>query len=241
MAALGSEDPRPARKRARFQEILAAAWEVANEQGLAALSLGEVARRVGLRQPSLYAYIDSKMGLYDAMFAQAARALMDKVMAQSYSGDPRQAVRQIAEVLFDFRPADPAGGQLLFLRTIPGFEPSPESYAIAQEFFAFTVDKLTAAGVTDPADVDIFTAIIGGLANSQASNEPGGDRWTRHLGTVLGMFFRHIDDKAHATAEARTAIDKVKTPSAGRARPATGGTSNRRRPAASPSSGGGPS
>ncbi len=230
MAALGSEDPRPARKRARFEGILAAAWDVANEQGLAALSLGEVARRVGLRQPSLYAYIDSKMGLYDAMFAQAARILMDRVLEQSYSSDPRTAVRQIAEVLFDFRPANPAAGQLLFLRTIPGFEPSAESYAIAQEFFAFTVDKLTAAGVTDPADVDIFTAIIGGLSNSQASNEPGGDRWTRHLGTVLGMFFRHIDDKTAAGPRRKTST--VKNPSAGRARPATAGTSNRRRPAA---------
>ena len=240
VAALGSEDPRPARKRARFEEILAAAWDVANEQGLAALSLGEVARRVGLRQPSLYAYIDSKMGLYDAMFAQAARILMDRVLAKSYSSDPREAVRQVAEVLFDFRPANPAGGQLLFLRTIPGFEPSAESYAIAQEFLAFTVDKLTAAGVTEPADVDIFTAIIGGLSNSQASNEPGGDRWTRHLGTVLGMFFRHIDDKTAAGGTGQ-AIGKVLDPSAGRSRPAIAGTSNGRHPAAAPSSGGGPS
>jgi len=235
MVALGSEDPRPARKRARFQEILSAAWDVANEQGLAALSLAEVARRVGLRQPSLYAYIDSKMGLYDAMFAQAARALMDNVMAQSYSSDPRQAVRQTAEVLFDFQPANPAGGQLLFQRTIPGFEPSPESYAIAQEFFAFTGDKLTAAGVTDPADVDIFTAIIGGLGNSQASNEPGGDRWTRHLATVLGMFFRHIDDKTAAAAGTRKKTNTVKTPPTGPARPATAGTNKRRHSAAPPS------
>lgn len=231
-------DPRPARKQARFQEILAVAWDVANEQGLAALSMGEVARRVGIRQPSLYAYVDSKMGLYDAMFGQAARALMDKVMAVSYSDDPRQAVRQIAEVLFEYRPANPAGGQLLFLRTIPGFQPSTESYAIAQEFLAFTVDKLTAAGVTDPADVDIYTAIVGGLANSQASNEPGGDRWTRHLDTVLGMFFRYIDDKAATGARGKrlvTGPSTTKNAPSGRARPAATGTTRRRRSAVPPS------
>ena len=231
-------DPRPARKQARFQEILAVAWDVANEQGLAALSMGEVARRVGIRQPSLYAYVDSKMGLYDAMFGQAARALMDKVMAVSYSDDPRQAVWQIAEVLFEYRPANPAGGQLLFLRTIPGFQPSTESYAIAQEFLAFTVDKLTAAGVTDPADVDIFTAIVGGLANSQASNEPGGDRWTRHLDTVLVMFFRYIDDKAAAGARGKrlvTGPSTTKNSPTDRARPAAAGTTRRRRSAVPPS------
>jgi len=49
-------DPRPARRQARYEEILAAAGDIAAEQGLSAVSLHEVARAVGLRQPSLYAY-----------------------------------------------------------------------------------------------------------------------------------------------------------------------------------------
>ncbi len=58
-----SADPRPGRRAARFERILSAAWSIAEEQGLAGVSLREVARRVGLRQPSLYAYIDSKSAL----------------------------------------------------------------------------------------------------------------------------------------------------------------------------------
>ena len=84
-------------------------------------------------------------------------------------------------------------GQLLFERTIPGFEPSPSSYAFAQEFLAFNTDLLVAAGVTSPADVDIFTALVGGLFTQQQTNEPGGDRWIRHLDAVLEMFFAHVD------------------------------------------------
>jgi len=218
------------------------AWDVATEQGLAALSMGEVARRVGIRQPSMYAYVDSKMDLYDAMFAQAARALMDKVTAVSFASDPRQAVRQLIESLYEFTALDPVASQLLFLRTIPGFEPTAESYAVAVEFFVLTRDKLTAAGVTDPADVDIYTALFGGLIRQQETNEPGGDRWTRHLDTVLGMFFRYIDDKAATGGAGKrpaTRPTTTKNPPASRGRPAPTGTS-RRPPTAPPSPPGGP-
>jgi hypothetical protein len=95
--------------------------------------------------------------------------------------------------LWDFVSQNPAAGQLLFERTIPGFEPSPSSYAFAQEFLAFNTDLLVAAGVTSPADVDIFTALVGGLFTQQQANEPGGDRWIRHLDVVLAMFFAHVD------------------------------------------------
>jgi AcrR family transcriptional regulator len=186
-------DPRPARRQARFDNILTTAWSVAAEQGLAAVSLHEVARRVGLRQPSLYAYIDSKAALYDAMFAQAAKALLDHVKSGAYSNDPRQAVREMCLALWDFADDHPIESQLLFERTVPGFEPSPASYAYAQDFLRYNTDLLVAAGATDPGDVDIFTALIGGLLNQQQANEPGGDRWMRHLDAVLEMFFEHVD------------------------------------------------
>ena len=116
--------------------------------------------------------------------------------------------------MLDFITNNPAPSQLLFERTIPGFEPSPASYAYAyaQEYLAFTVDLLRAAGVTDPGDIDIFVAIIGGLFNTQQTNEPGGDRWTRHLDTVLAMLFAHVDGLIPAgtspPSEARKATTK---------------------------------
>lgn len=69
----------------------------------------------------------------------------------------------------------------------------PASYALAVDFQAWVIGRLAAAGVRDPADVDIYTALIGGLIEQQIANDPGGDRWTRHLQTVLTMFFAHID------------------------------------------------
>src|SRR5215212_4732313 len=70
--------PSPAQRRQRNREemraaILEAARAVMREQGVAALSLREVARRVHMQAPSLYAYFPSKMALYDALFLLAVR------------------------------------------------------------------------------------------------------------------------------------------------------------------------
>lgn len=193
MARTTSEDPRLARRRARLESVLEAAWAMAREDGLAAVSLHEVARRVGIRQPSLYAYVDSKAGLYDAMFAQAAAAMLRDVSTAPYPSSPREAVVELSRRIVEFATADTARYQLLFLRTVPGFEPRLDSYALAVQLQEWMVERLRAAGMDDPADVDVYTALIAGLVVQQASNDPGGDRWTRHLETVLSIFFAHLD------------------------------------------------
>jgi AcrR family transcriptional regulator len=188
-------DPRVARRQARVAEILDAAWRIARAEGLAAVSLHEVARQVGLRQPSLYGYFPSKAGLYDAMFAQAYRALIDEVAAAPVASDPRRRVVDVSRVILQFNAADAARQQLLFHRTIPGFTPSAESYALARQFLDGIVDLLHDAGVTKAADVDIYTAFVAGLGAQQIANDPGGNRWTKRLDVVLAMFFAHVDAK----------------------------------------------
>ena len=145
MTRLADGDPRPARRQARYEEILAAAWDIAAEQGLSGVSLHEVARTVGLRQPSLYAYIESKSALYDAMFAQAARRLLEHARSWSYADDARPAVRDSCSALLDFIVHNPPASQLLFERPSRASKPSPASYAYAEEYLAFSVDLLRAA------------------------------------------------------------------------------------------------
>ena len=72
---------RESRREAAIATILEAAWALARRDGVAALSLSEVARTVGMKPPSLYSYFESKVALYDAMFAQGYRefvALMSR-------------------------------------------------------------------------------------------------------------------------------------------------------------------
>src|SRR4051812_42209889 len=81
------------RREARIAEIIAAAWKLAREQGIGGLSLHALARKVGIRQPSLYAYFDSKHALYDALFADGNRQLRERLDGLALPREPRPAVK----------------------------------------------------------------------------------------------------------------------------------------------------
>jgi AcrR family transcriptional regulator len=195
VAPVVAPDRRQQRRGAKLAVILDAAWTLGRRDGLAAISLRDLADAVGLRQPSLYVYFDSKLGLYDAMFADGWRQFLD-VVRHDYPGDPRAALAQFVAECVQFSSDDVVRHQLLLQRTIPGFEPSAESFAVALEFYEFGSQLIAHAGITEPADLDIFTALVNGLAHQQVANDPGGDRWVRLAGRSVSMFLTEIDDRA---------------------------------------------
>ncbi len=171
---------RQERREATTRRILDAAWALSRERGLTGWTLRDLAAAVGMRAPSLYGYVDSKNALYDALFADGyARLIERETEPDGDVGSPRERVRLAAHRYVDFSVEDAARFHLLFLRTVPGFEPSPESYALAQRSLAAFTDLLASAGVEDPADVDLWTAVLTGLASQQVSNDPGGSRWSK--------------------------------------------------------------
>ena len=149
-------------------------------------------RRVGIRQPSLYGYVTSKLDLYDAMFAQAYEQLLARLAAAPSDGTPKEQLVRLSRTVLDFVVENPPRQQLLFQRTIPGFEPSPASYALARRLIDQCVRLLSALGAGTQAHIDVYTALVAGLGNQQVANDPGGDRWTRHLEAVLDMFLDHF-------------------------------------------------
>ncbi len=171
---------------------MAEAWALARRDGLAAISLRDLADQVELRQPSLYAYFDSKLALYDAMFADGNRQLIETVTALSEGDDPHEALVELVEEITRFSAADTVRHQLLFQRTIPGFEPSADSYAVAEDFYAIGQRRLAAAGVSDSGDIDLFTALVSGLAHQQVANDPGGDRWVRLSRRTVDMYLDEV-------------------------------------------------
>jgi AcrR family transcriptional regulator len=209
-------DRRGRRREAKRATILAEAWTLAHRDGLAAISLRDLADRVDLRQPSLYAYFDSKLDLYDQMFADGNRQLLELVRSLAPSDDPRDALVELTEALVRFSTEDVVRHQLLFQRTIPGFEPSPASYALAVEFYEIARQRLTAAGGSDPSDVDIFSALVSGLAHQQVANDPGGDRWVRLAGRAVDMFLTDVDrrqlSRIQPSRTPKGRIQKVSTP-----------------------------
>ncbi len=188
MSVEPTRDRRAERRESTRAEILDAAWELARAQGLAGLSLRDVARRIGMRPPSLYWYFDSKHAIYDAMFAEGNRQLLARLAEQDWPADPRALLRLAARVFVEFSAEDVERYQLLFQRTIPDFEPSPGSYALAVQVLEQMRARFAAAGLSDPAQFDLWTALAAGLAAQQTSNDPGGDRWLRLVDEAVDMY-----------------------------------------------------
>ena len=181
------------RRNRRNEQILAAAWDIAADQGLGAVSLHEVARRVGIKQPSLYGYVSSKLDLFDVMFRQAYEQLLDRLDAAPPIGTTREQLLRLSRVVLDFVVENPPRQQLLFQRTIPGFEPSEASYALALRLVDRARALLSALGKGTQAHLDVYTALIAGLGSQQIANDPDGDRWSRHLETLLDIVLDHFD------------------------------------------------
>ena len=171
--------------------IVESAWELAREHGIAGVSLHALAREVGMRQPSLYAYFDSKLALYDAMFADGNRDLLERLDVVKLPRDPRTALKVFLAEFVSFALEDAARYELLFERHVPGFTPSPTSYALAQDVLGRVHKLINDAGVTEQGDVDCVIAIVAGLMEAQMSNDPGGNRWIRHLNRLVDLY---VDD-----------------------------------------------
>ena len=126
--------------------------------------------------------------------------------------DPRAIVRRASRVFFDFSVANPARYQLMIQRTIPGFEPSAESYAPAVRTLEHSRRLMNEIGVTDPDDFDIWISLLGGLVNQQLANDPGGTRWSALLDRAVdfwadgvGLPPSPVDQKAAPRRRSRTA------------------------------------
>jgi len=185
-------DRRRDRHEATKQEIIDTAWSMVRADGLAALSLRALAHAVDMEPQSLYTYFASKNALYDRMFADGNRELARRFADAEIPDGFRSALRAVAGIFLEFATQDQARYQLLFLRTIPGFQPSPDSYAIAMEVLASVRATFARAGIRNDADFDLWTAVLAGLAGQQLANDPGGDRYLRLVDGAVAMFADHI-------------------------------------------------
>ena len=163
-----------ARRAQAEREILDAAWEVMSREGVAALSVREVARSVGLRQQSLTYYFPTKQDLLDALFADGFADLQHTFDGLAPATDPVEGLVDVAIAFVDHCVANPAGYHLMFQGTIPGFEPSEESHEVALGVLGVLIERLAAADITSMADIAVVRSVMSGLAAEQIANDPAG-------------------------------------------------------------------
>jgi AcrR family transcriptional regulator len=172
-------------------EILAAAWELARNEGVAAVSLRVLAARVGMRAPSLSTYFPSKNDLYDAMYADGMRQMGEHMSNSPPGRDARETLRNRVRAFVRAAAADPFRYELLFHRPIPGFVPSPESLALGLAGLEETREVAEAAGLHGQQTFDLLMATTRGLVAMQIANEPGGERWVRLADEAVDILVTH--------------------------------------------------
>lgn len=162
--------------------ILEEARAIMREDGVAALTLHGLARRIGMKTPSLYTYFESKDALYDAVFRdgmQAYRARQDAL--EDRAGTNIETIEAVVRDYVTFAGEAPELFALLFERPVPGFVPSEESMREASGLLedsnrrvqslidrGHIRDDLSAAQVRD-----VILVVMHGLTSLRRANEPG--------------------------------------------------------------------
>lgn len=182
-------------------QIVMAALDAMSEVGAAGLRLGEVAKRMGMRTPSLYVYVPSKAALCDEIFRRGWTDLREAVrphLGVKASADLTAHVEHVLRAIVAWSLEHPSQAQLMMWRPVAGWQPSPEAYTPAVDFLAdmrAELDSACDAGllVGDSMDMAAALSIMStGVISQQLSNEPGVDAahgtYAAHLGRLAELF-----------------------------------------------------
>jgi AcrR family transcriptional regulator len=201
------------RRAATVDRIVATAREVITEDGAAGLTLGEVARRVGMRTPSLYGYFAGRSDLCDELFRRGWTDLGQAVahLVPTEGTDMAGLLTEAMDVSVGWALDHPADAQLMFWRPIARWQPSPSAYEPAERVMGITATSLGQAqrlGLLDPtADleelVSVWVALVAGVISQQLSNEPGvglaDGRTSRHRNALVQMYAAHYSPQTRGS------------------------------------------
>lgn len=200
VTASQTPDWREQRRSTARRAILQGAWSLADDRGLDGWTMRELADGVGVKASSLYGHFEGKPAILDAMFAEGYR-VMDERLATADAALPegigqRERLIALLGAWLQFCQENPARYRLMFTSTTPGWQPSADAYAVSQASYEQMAQRLSGAGVTPGAGLDLFTAVMAGMAAQQLANDPGGDRWVRLLPDAVDMILNHFQQRS---------------------------------------------
>src|SRR6187455_2146025 len=198
VAPADNDEARPPDRRARrraetMAEILDRALAIMAEEGVAGLTMTRLARAMRIQPPSLYKYFPSVNAVYDALFRRGQEenlATLREAIASAEPGVP--ALRAGLPSLGRWAVDNPVLAQLLFWRPVPGFQPSADAFAAADDVVALLRSALRHAvdsGQLGPdaaseRAVALLSTLHFGVLSQHLANDPHGD-WDHGLFTSL--------------------------------------------------------
>jgi AcrR family transcriptional regulator len=130
--------------------LVASAAELLEKEGPDALSVRRIATEAGVAPMGVYNHFESKFGIVDALFIQGFNRLRDALATIDEVEDPYEALRECGRRYRALAWAHPKAYQIMFLRAVPGYEPSDAAVQIAGSAFdalVTAVRRAMAAGV----------------------------------------------------------------------------------------------
>lgn len=148
---------------------------------MAGLTMTRLARAMSIQPPSLYKWFPSVLAVHDAVFARGQRrnlAAWRAGLAGVEHGLPALYAGMTATA--QWAVAHPVEAQLLFWRPVPGFHPSPEAMAPADELVAElrgvigqAVSRSQLTAEADSAEgLVILASLHFGVLSQHLANEP---------------------------------------------------------------------
>lgn len=150
--------------------LRAVAHRLLDDEGPDALTVRRLAAAADVAPMSIYNHFGSKEGVVDQLVRDGFTELRAAVAAIDTTADPLDDIRRAAVVYRRLALARPHLYALMFERTIPRFELSPASAAIAAASFEALVDRVRIAhdagvvhGVDAVAIANQLWAVVHGL------------------------------------------------------------------------------
>jgi AcrR family transcriptional regulator len=133
--------------------LLTSASEILETEGPDALSVRRIAAAAGVAPMGVYNHFESKFGIVEALYVQGFDRLAGAMAAMAQIDDPGEALLEGARAYRALALAHPMAYQVMFLRAVPGFEPSDPALTSCTRGFDYlvaTVQRAIRAGVIAP-------------------------------------------------------------------------------------------
>ena len=124
--------------------ILGAAVDILHRKGAGALTVRSVATLAGCSTTGVYTWFGGKNGLVEAIFVDGFRRFGLALDAARISPDPGEP-RDLANAYRRWALQNPTHYMVMFGRSVPDYEPSPEALVAAMATFEMLVAATTAA------------------------------------------------------------------------------------------------
>jgi AcrR family transcriptional regulator len=130
--------------------LLSSAADLLETEGPDGLSVRRIAAAANVAPMGVYNHFESKFGIVEALFIQGFERLAAEMAAIGQIEDPSEALREGARRYRALALAHPMAYQVMFLRAVPGFEPSHNALGVCTgtfESLVAAVQRAMQAGV----------------------------------------------------------------------------------------------